>query len=889
MNLIERERELTRLTNLFSESQAGRGRVAVVSGTVGAGKTALLHTFAETATASDAFFLSAAATPGRRKIPLGVVRQIFRGIASLPCGGSDVTRLLDEAMGAAFAGDDFSPIDITETTGAVLQKLNDVLLTASRHAPLVIGIDDAHHADTASLQFLLYAAHRVRSARVLMVLNEPAGPWQEHPAFNAELLSLPHSRHIRLRPLSRRGQARLLAPRFGDPAGHRLAMTWQAITGGNPLLAHALLEDNRHLVRPPDQPLVDAAYTQALLTCLRRGGPAMVAVARALAVLEEPAPSRALLGRLLDMDAEHVRDTIELMNRAGLLGGGRWRHPAARAGVLDSIAPGERSALHGRAARLLHEHGAAPAVVAGQLVAVGDTEAAWAVPVLEEAAEQALAARETHTALSCLRLAHRTDSDERQRARITSALAGTEWRIDPSAAGRLLPALVSAACDGLLTGRHTARLLGHLMWCGRVKEAAGLLVRLTAPGTPRPIGASAHLEAVTLLMSCVYPDVVRRAAPRSTATAGRRDAAASADRRVRAASALSAVLTGASDRDVIATAEQVLQGTRLGEQLSESPLAALAALVYADRPDQAATWCDPLLTEAATRREPVAHAVLAAARAVISIRQGDPAGAERHARTALTRISPASWGVAIGLPLSVMVLAATALGRFEDAATYLDVPVPEATFQSPCGLHYLQARGRYHLATGHPAAALADFEHCGGLMTAWGFDRPGLITWRSDAAQALIALGDAGRAVELIEAQLALVPPGPSRTRGISLRVRGMAAEGDERNAWLQEAVDVLEQSGDRYESALAAGELGRTRNPGAPGDRAPDPEPDARDLTEAESRIATLAAEGWTNRQIADKLLITVSTVEQHLTRVYRKLQVNRRTDLRARLRGDG
>jgi DNA-binding CsgD family transcriptional regulator len=51
--------------------------------------------------------------------------------------------------------------------------------------------------------------------------------------------------------------------------------------------------------------------------------------------------------------------------------------------------------------------------------------------------------------------------------------------------------------------------------------------------------------------------------------------------------------------------------------------------------------------------------------------------------------------------------------------------------------------------------------------------------------------------------------------------------------------------------------------------------------LSDAELRVAALAAEGHSNREIANRLFITVSTVEQHLTRVYRKLKVRRRTDL--------
>ena len=51
--------------------------------------------------------------------------------------------------------------------------------------------------------------------------------------------------------------------------------------------------------------------------------------------------------------------------------------------------------------------------------------------------------------------------------------------------------------------------------------------------------------------------------------------------------------------------------------------------------------------------------------------------------------------------------------------------------------------------------------------------------------------------------------------------------------------------------------------------------------LSDAEQRVAALAADGYSNREISGKLFITVSTVEQHLTRIYRKLNVSRRDDL--------
>jgi len=55
------------------------------------------------------------------------------------------------------------------------------------------------------------------------------------------------------------------------------------------------------------------------------------------------------------------------------------------------------------------------------------------------------------------------------------------------------------------------------------------------------------------------------------------------------------------------------------------------------------------------------------------------------------------------------------------------------------------------------------------------------------------------------------------------------------------------------------------------------------------ELRVASLAALGHTNREIGRRLYVTVSTVEQHLTRVYRKLKVNSRADLPAGLSLNG
>jgi DNA-binding CsgD family transcriptional regulator len=154
-----------------------------------------------------------------------------------------------------------------------------------------------------------------------------------------------------------------------------------------------------------------------------------------------------------------------------------------------------------------------------------------------------------------------------------------------------------------------------------------------------------------------------------------------------------------------------------------------------------------------------------------------------------------------------------------------------------------------------------------------------------------------------------------------------LAAAGDVRNraAMLREAVQLLERCGDRLELARAlsdlsqvhreSGELGEARlllrrakqelkacqavvpaprSPQSPAAQSREAAPaaasaaeaaDVAVLSEAERNVAALAALGHTNREIGRTLYITVSTVEQHLTRVYRKLNVARRTELPAKL----
>jgi len=300
---------------------------------------------------------------------------------------------------------------------------------------------------------------------------------------------------------------------------------------------------------------------------------------------------------------------------------------------------------------------------------------------------------------------------------------------------------------------------------------------------------------------------------------------------------------------------------------------------------------------------------------MISFRQGNLPGAENHAKASLARVSAKGLGIHVGVPLSVLALVAIRAGNAAEALSYLSVRVPSAMFETPVGLQYVRTRGRHYLARRSYQAAMEEFEACGNLMIKWGIDLPELVPWRCDLAEARLGVGDPAR--DLIIDQLSRLSPDDSRTRGRALRLLAATSELRERPHILRAAITALTGSGDRLELADALTDLGRAQHAlgeytqarifaerarqvstgptagyadTAAGPDGADPrilsvgqeaEAAARKLSDAERRVASLAAQGYKNHQIANKLFVTVSTVEQHLTRVYRKLEISRRADL--------
>jgi hypothetical protein len=142
------------------------------------------------------------------------------------------------------------------------------------------------------------------------------------------------------------------------------------------------------------------------------------------------------------------------------------------------------------------------------------------------------------------------------------------------------------------------------------------------------------------------------------------------------------------DKASVAQAEQILQGSRLSEETYEALETVLLVLVHADRLDRARFWSDALLAEAVERRSLGWEAVFAATRAMVAVRCGDLATALERAELALSHATPESWGLAVGVPLSALLLACTEAGEYEQAERVLRQAVPDAMFDSRHGMDY---------------------------------------------------------------------------------------------------------------------------------------------------------------------------------------------------------
>ena len=371
--------------------------------------------------------------------------------------------------------------------------------------------------------------------------------------------------------------------------------------------------------------------------------------------------------------------------------------------------------------------------------------------------------------------------------------------------------------------------------------------------------------------------------------------------------------------DALAILRPLLEsGGLAGESDSLLNTVATLVLIQGDELEAACAGCTALIELARPRGWLIALHHGSFLRAIALVRAGRVREAEADARLSFEFKLRHSALHALLWSLYPLVDALTESDQPESADAALAAAgvgdPPEGALTSPL---LLQSRARLRLSQHRPAEALADLLDAGERWAQFGHVHPGFASWHADAAEALVALGEPAEARRHAETHLELAErlglPGPI---GAGLRAVARTADRGERVALLERAACVLADSPAQLEHTRVLVDLGAAlrranrradaREPlrraldlaerhgmrllagrardelhaaGARPRRAALKGPHA--LTAAEHRVARLAAEGHSNREIAEQLYVTQRTVETHLTHVFAKLDIRARAEL--------
>jgi DNA-binding CsgD family transcriptional regulator len=919
--LLERAGELERINAALAGVLTAEPSILIVEGAAGVGKTRLLRSTRERAERAGVRVLAARGGEFEREFAWGVARQllashaVIEAVSGMP-GAARLARPVLEPRPALEPSASF----------AVLHGLYWVTANLAAAEPLALVVDDAHWLDEPSLRWLVFLATRLEGLGILVMLAARPGEvgqdayWAEL-AVNADVLSLS--------PLSSTATRELIAARYGHvPADAFVQACWRA-TGGNPflvtelvsrLLSEGIAADSSGAEQVECLPR--SVISRGVTLRLRKLAPPERAVARAVAVLGDAADLRRT-ARLAGLDEGHAADAAGRLTAAQVFAdqeGLQFLHPLVRSAAHADLPSVLRPRWHAAAARLLDADGFDIDQVAAQLIQAEPRGDPWAIERLRSAAAVAHARGAAEAAARYLERALREPPDPDERQALLLGLARAYAAISPAAGAVAFGEAVEGASDPRARAEAGLGLGLALTFSGRFVEAADALEAALADTGGSEPDVKADLEAA--LLNTLRWDIETRA--RSLPLVERLKTRAAQgellDARLHANLALELLIDGEDLGATVHHAELALAEAELGAEGNAMWVPVLVTpLAAADRLDRAVATTEAVMTVARARGWRPIVAIATATRAKLRLWLGDVSGAAADAEDALANSDDV-----ISTVLATAFMADSLLERGELDRAWEELDRRRLTGHLPAMWPFpwvLAVRGRLRCLRGDVAGGLDDLLGYGQLAERYGLRNPAIEPWRSDAALACLSRGQRTHALELATEELRLARVwGTPRPIGIALRALGLLEGGDRGVRMLRESEKLLAASPARLAHAASLTELGcALRRMGQRGEardvlrralhvsaecgakrlaeRARSeivvaggrPRRDAmrgRDaLTPSELRIARLAADGLSNRQIAQALFITRRTVETHLTQVYRKLDVAAREQLASAL----
>ncbi len=924
--LLERAAETAAIAAALADARAGRGTVVMLSGAAGIGKTALAEAAARAAGEQGMLVLGARGGELEGSFAYGVVRQLLEPLIRTADERRRAALFADAAAGALPAV--LGPVS-EEVAGveplSVRHGLYWLIANLAAERPTVLVLDDMHWADRPSIVALLHLARRIDDLPLALLVAIREGEPTPNEDVVAGLADLPATLVHRPSPLSDDGVAQLLQSEFGHaPATGFVAATREA-TGGNPLLVRELAATARaDAIEPTDAAAADlagvapAGVAHAILTRLGRLSPSYVAIARAVAVLEH----QATVGRIAELaglDEPTTLGALDGLVAAGVMGAGsrlEFHHPVVRRAIYEELAPGARSIAHRRVAELLVGEGADPEASAAHLLLTEPAGSVEVVGWLREAASHALAVGAPDNAATYLERALEERIERPLRGAVTLELAQAEKLARRPAAMEHFDEAARLLADPrteAMTLVEQAEMLGYFGEFDRSLEMLGRALAAIEPDDPIAIRA----ESLRGVMNAHDPRAIELFVGELPRMRELADSGTAPELAMLLASWSAA--RGLPAGEVLARFEQGWQNGALLARpgANEAIPQGITALVLTEQLDRA----EEVIAEmrAVGRRVGSVFLELSASghEAWIAAERGDLERAVVSLRQSLelTQELGLVFGTTAMLAYGVDVL----LERPDaaDLAALCESITSAAPEGTVAWAMFVATRGRLRGVTARPEA-IADLRYAGSIVDALGFRTPGsFLDWRTSLALVL-PVEQREEALELAQAQLRIAEEvGNVRLRGISLRALGvLSGDPESGRRQLEEAVEVLAGSPARLEHARALVELGSwlrrarrradAREPlrlgldlaqrcgavrlserartelQATGAR---PRRDAltgRDaLTPSEARVAQLAAEGLTSRQIAQSLFVTTKTVETHLAHCYGKLGIHSRIEL--------
>jgi DNA-binding SARP family transcriptional activator/tetratricopeptide (TPR) repeat protein len=348
---VGRATEMAMLHAHLSAARAGSGRVVLVEGEPGVGKTRLAEEFATEAAAHGFLTVSGRCTEGGGAPPLWPWVQILRSAGA----DGDVAGLVP----------DRARLDPQVARGLLNQALADLLCERARARPLLLVLDDLQWAEDASLAALEFLATRLADARILVLgtyreVDLPHAPGLTNTL--GVLARLPGAGRVDLRGLGINEVASLIAAHTGAEPASGVAATVHRRTEGNPFFISELLR----LDYPAS--LADGPVPAGVRDVVRRRVARLLPAARTLldtAALVGPEVDLALVGGLCELDEDVALRAAAAAVVDGLLivvGGKartyRFAHMLVHQTLTGDLSPVHRARLHERiAAALLDAYG----------------------------------------------------------------------------------------------------------------------------------------------------------------------------------------------------------------------------------------------------------------------------------------------------------------------------------------------------------------------------------------------------------------------------------------------------------------------------------------------------------------------------------------------------